>query len=205
MFFALRPDALCLLPSPQHAGTWVCHCRACTRSKGGGPAWLVAVGGEYVPRRGSNFPDSQIGPARTAHAFVLPKRRARSAIEYIKGGDLVKTIEAPDAYGAMTHTFCTNCGSHIYQNPKGMPMKAFYASVFEYENGKNTSQRDASEKPSSKNPGVSCVLPEHLMPKLHANYENRLMDYNDDLPKYKDQPAGFGGSDKQLNNDGTPK
>ena len=154
-------------------GTWVCHCRACTRSKGGGPAWLVGVAGE--------------------------------AIEYTKGGDLVKTIEAPDAYGSMTHTFCTNCGSHIYQNPKGMPMKAFYASVFEYENGKNTSQRDASEKPSSKNPGVVCVLPEHLMPKLHANYENRLMDYNDGLPKYKDQPAGFGGSDKQLNNDGTPK
>ena len=67
-------------------GTWVCHCRACTRSKGGGPAWLVAVAGE--------------------------------AIEYTKGADLVKTIEAPDAYGTMTHTFCTNCGSHIYQNPQ---------------------------------------------------------------------------------------
>lgn len=50
-----------------------------------------------------------------------------------------------------------------------MAMKAFYASVFEFENGKNTSQRPSEEKPSSKNPGVSCVLPEHLMPKMHAN------------------------------------
>ena len=84
-------------------------------------------------------------------------------------------------------------------------MKAFYASVFEYENGKNTSQRDASEKPSSKNPGVKCLLPPHLMPALHANYENRLMDYDDALPKYKDHPKGFGGTDIQLNNDGSLK
>ena len=58
-----------------------------TRSKGGGPAWLVGVAGD--------------------------------AIEYIEGADLVKTIEAPLAYGGMTHPFCTNCASHIYQNPKG--------------------------------------------------------------------------------------
>ena len=32
-----------------------------------------------------------------------------------------------------------------------------------------------------------------------------LRSFNDDLPKFKDQPASFGGSNKQLNNDGTPK
>ena len=46
--------------------------------------------------------------------------------------------------------------------------------------------------------GKSCRLPEELMPKAHLNYENRLMDANDDLPKY----TAFQSSPR-LNNDGS--
>ena len=46
--------------------------------------------------------------------------------------------------------------------------------------------------------GKSCMLPEELMPLKHMNYENRIMDAFDDLPKY----TAFNDS-ARLNNDGS--
>jgi hypothetical protein len=41
-------------------------------------------------------------------------------------------------------------------------------------------------------------LPKELLPTAHMNYENRLMDVEDDLPKY----TAFSSSPR-LNNDGS--
>ena len=48
--------------------------------------------------------------------------------------------------------------------------------------------------------GKSNKLPENLMYKTHINYENRMWDFNDDVPKF----AGF-PPENPLNNDGSPK
>jgi hypothetical protein len=47
-------------------------------------------------------------------------------------------------------------------------------------------------------------LPDHVKPAMHCYYKDRLMDINDDLPKFADFPTAFGGSGKMLNKDGTP-
>ena len=46
--------------------------------------------------------------------------------------------------------------------------------------------------------GKNCKLPAELLPKAHINYENRLWDWNDDLPK-------MGCFSDPVNNNGTPK
>ena len=78
---------------------------------------------------------------------------------------------------------CTECGGPVYQSPEGAPFRAFYPRLFDgYVNGKcNT-------------------LPKDLLPTIHINYENRLYDFNDDLPKYLVWPGG-----DMCNNDGSPK
>jgi hypothetical protein len=43
------------------------------------------------------------------------------------------------------------------------------------------------------------LLPEELKPTVHINYENRLLDMLDSLPKF----VAFPGAEK-VNNDGTP-
>ena len=43
-------------------------------------------------------------------------------------------------------------------------------------------------------------LPENLMYKTHINYENRMWDFNDDVPKFAAFPP-----ENPLNNDGSPK
>ena len=81
---------------------------------------------------------------------------------------------------------CTKCGCSIYQGPEGGPFKAFYPRYFEgYVSG-------STGKENKLSAGVA--------PKNHINYENRLWDWNDDLPKF----AAFGPNDP-LNNDGSPK
>jgi len=42
-------------------------------------------------------------------------------------------------------------------------------------------------------------------PTMHLFYGERDLDIADDLPKFKDLPAGFGGSDILCEVDGTPK
>ena len=78
---------------------------------------------------------------------------------------------------------CWECGVQFCQGPEGLPFRAWYPRYFNgYVDGK------------------SNKLPERMMPKDHINYENRMWDWNDNLPKY----AAFAPKDP-LNNDGTPK
>jgi hypothetical protein len=47
--------------------------------------------------------------------------------------------------------------------------------------------------------GKNNTLPPNLKPTAHCNYENRGMDYNDELPKFAAFPPN-----NMMNNDGTP-
>jgi len=84
--------------------------------------------------------------------------------------------------------------SHIYQHPGGEDFKDFRA-LFPVNFHIET---DDSSLPCGK----SCKLPDELMPTNHINYENRVMDVHDALPKY----TAFGPpfvEGERLNNDGS--
>ena len=78
---------------------------------------------------------------------------------------------------------CKECGSGLCQGPEGMPFRAFYPR---YMNGYVE--------------GKINKLPENLMYKAHINYENRMWDFNDDVPKFAAFPPK-----NPVNIDGTPK
>jgi hypothetical protein len=50
-----------------------------------------------------------------------------------------------------------------------------------------------------KKTGKNNTLPANLKPSFHCNYENRGMDYHDELPKFAAFPP-----ENMVNNDGTP-
>jgi hypothetical protein len=87
-----------------------------------------------------------------------------------------------DGNGSLRFWKCTECGSPVYQGPEAADFRAFYPRSFEgYVNGKvNT-------------------LPDHLKPKFHINYENRMWDFNDELPKFAAYPPN-----NMVQNDGSP-
>jgi len=45
-------------------------------------------------------------------------------------------------------------------------------------------------------------LPDEFKPQRHIYYADRLYDFNDDVPKFKDMPKEFGGSGQLLDNSG---
>lgn len=91
----------------------------------------------------------------------------------------------------MTHAFCVECGCFIYQRPQGASFRALSRTTFHIE-GKFEGDPDANVC------GTSCMLPPELLPKMHVNYENRVMNHYDDLPKYRT----FGHRKVRLTNEG---
>eukprot|EP00038_Savillea_parva_P031895 m.91663 g.91663 ORF g.91663 m.91663 type:complete len:99 (-) comp9917_c2_seq2:53-349(-) len=79
------------------------------------------------------------------------------------------------------HAFCMQCGSGLWQSPKGRDFRAIFPTTLQYECGDKL-----------------CTLPAELMPTSHINYDNRCMDWTDDLPKLD------GTTGKACNNDGSP-
>ena len=91
----------------------------------------------------------------------------------------------------MTHAFCTECGSFLFQRPKGATFRALDPASFHLE----------TEEPNNLC-GKSCKLPDSLLPTAHYNYENRLYDFNDDLPKWMTFAISQGNPGIRLTNDG---
>mmetsp|Transcript_25414 Transcript_25414/g.49636 ORF Transcript_25414/g.49636 Transcript_25414/m.49636 type:complete len:156 (-) Transcript_25414:37-504(-) len=87
-----------------------------------------------------------------------------------KGADKMKTFVTPP--GKFSHDFCSECGTTVSQGPVGGPFRALFPVNFKHEDG------------------VSQKLPAHLEPKFHLNYENRVRDIEDDLPKFKAFDSG---------------
>jgi hypothetical protein len=63
---------------------------------------------------------------------------------------------------------CKTCGVKVYQHPKSGAFKAVLPTNFHIEQGE-----------------VGCLLPDSMKPTSHVNYENRLLDCSDALPKVR--------------------
>mmetsp|Transcript_8165 Transcript_8165/g.26956 ORF Transcript_8165/g.26956 Transcript_8165/m.26956 type:complete len:157 (-) Transcript_8165:147-617(-) len=110
---------------------------------------------------------------------------SKDAIEITAGEDNLQMVQG---HGKMEHYHCNQCLTQVYQTPAGAPFNALFPTTFRIET------------PDPSLPcGVSCKLPTELLPTVHINYENRLTDWADDLPKL----TGFPGS-PPLKNNGTP-
>ena len=103
---------------------------------------------------------------------------AHSTWSFQKGEDNLEICKG--YFGKMYVAKCKTCMAPVYQGPEGGPFKAAFPRMFQISDGK------------------SCKLPAELMPQAHLNYENRLWDCNDDLPK-------MGCFSDPVNNNGTPK
>ena len=79
------------------------------------------------------------------------------------GQDNIKEVQ-PNTGNKMTHAFCTKCGCHIFQKPSDAKFRGLLPVTFKIENNKDDTRR--------------VKLPESMQPTGHANYENRLLDYN---------------------------
>ena len=115
------------------------------------------------------------------HLLIIRKE----GLQVTEGGDNLKTGKG---YGKMEHIFCKECGCSICQSPAGAPFRALFPRTFHREN----TQVDASFH-------AKQTLPDYMKPTAHVNYESRLFDVHDSLPKFK----GFVHDGIQLNNDGT--
>ena len=131
----------------------LCHCRPCSQARGQSPVHLYGV------------PEDN---------FTITK-----------GAEFVKEVECPaeklatalDQPRPMTHCFCAECGSFVYQRPKGAKFHALSPSTFHIETPVHDDPANVC--------GISSRLPDHLLPTAHINYENRVRDHFDDLPKFQ--------------------
>ena len=87
-----------------------------------------------------------------------------SAIEITDGKEFLRKAKG---YGSVRHKFCSKCGCMIYQYPKHAKFRAILPTNFHIEDG------------------TDCKLTDKYVPQIHANYENRHYDYQDELPKFK--------------------
>jgi hypothetical protein len=99
------------------------------------------------------------------------------SVKILEGADALQEFILPN--GQVSRVFCKNCGCLIHQGPIGENFRAVMPA---------TLRRDV------------LLFSEDLQPKLHLNYESRLYNHQDDLPKYE----GFPPSGKQLSNTGEP-
>ena len=87
-----------------------------------------------------------------------------------KGEDLIQEFKGQ--FGKLVVAKCKDCSGSVYQHPEGADFKAAFPRMFRIEDG------------------VNCMLPAELKPQAHLNYENRLFNYNDCLPKFVCFPPG---------------
>jgi len=98
--------------------------------------------------------------------------------------DMIKIVRG---MRTLEHAICAACGGGLYQRPAAMTsLYAVFPTTFQIE----------TDVPGSNVP--SCLLPTYLQPQYHANYENRLFNHYDPLPKYKSSA----GSSPRMTNEG---
>ena len=126
--------------------------------------------------------------ASPAHLMLLPTSHLT-----ITKGITEKKLKVCNGMGKMVHAFCTECGCYIYQF-------ADYGPAYDYRAVFPVNFHIETPDPTTPC-GSSCKLPTQLLPTAHLNYENRVMDATDDLPKWTTfMSERFG---PRLNNDGT--
>ena len=97
--------------------------------------------------------------------------------EVTEGADKLKLT---NFVGKLDHAFCSECGCGIYQCPRNADFKALFPTNFQISEG------------------ACCMYPDTLKAQAHINYENRVSDANDSLPKFKVWPGG-----QMCNSDGS--
>jgi hypothetical protein len=90
------------------------------------------------------------------------------SVRIAKGAEFVGRYEKS---AASDRQFCTRCGGHIMTDHPGFGLIDVYAATV---------------------PGVAFV------PAVHVNYGETVLPMRDGLPKFRDFPAGFGGSDEMV-------
>jgi hypothetical protein len=114
---------------------------------------------------------------------------AEDNVVITKGEDLLTRIagdqfeHGDNPWGDLDQYFCSTCGCLVYQCPSLVPVRSVMPINFHLQG----------------DDGVTCLLPDKLKPKLHMNYENRMFDWGDDLPKYLNIPE----ASPLVNNDGS--
>jgi hypothetical protein len=98
-----------------------------------------------------------------------------------KGADKLKKFDCTDK--TMSRFFCGDCGMKVYHtNASGLNIINVAAvSICD----------EAGQAP--------------MKPGAHLYYADRVADFADDLPKFKNFPESFGGDGIMLNNDGSVK
>lgn len=90
------------------------------------------------------------------------------AVRITSGGEHVATYNKTPV---SERTYCSKCGGHIMTKHPPLGVIDVFASTI---------------------PTLA------FKPALHVNYEDTVLPMRDGLPKYKDFPAGFGGSDETM-------
>ena len=112
------------------------------------------------------------------HCKTCSQNRGMSPVHIInitpaEGVEITKGEELLTLYRGnrkVDFCFCEKCGCCVYQAPEGYSFRGIFPTNFHIEDG------------------INCTLPEEYLPKFHVNYENRLTDWHDPLPKYKTFP-----------------
>lgn len=98
----------------------------------------------------------------------------------VQGSDCLNTHKWSDK---LSMNYCNKCFQPVFQAPAGAPFIGTFGPLYEHYDQKFPKVEDC---------------PEQIKPTMHLNYENRLYDFPDTLPKFKDFPAAFGGSDTMM-------
>lgn len=91
-----------------------------------------------------------------------------ASVRVTKGAELVATFAKTPG---SERQFCSKCGGHLMTNHPGMGLVDVYAATI---------------------PTLAFV------PGLHVNYAESVLQIRDGLPKFKDMPGAFGGSDEMI-------
>ena len=90
------------------------------------------------------------------------------AVKVTGGADQLATYAKTPA---SERQFCTKCGGHVMTNHPTFGLIDVYAAT----------------------------IPDlEFKPVVHVNYAETVLPMKDGLPKFKDFPGGFGGSDEQI-------
>ncbi|KAG2392809.1 hypothetical protein C9374_011534 [Naegleria lovaniensis] len=79
--------------------------------------------------------------------------------------------------------YCGDCGGYVAQGGQDYPFMSTLVCVFD-DIKKEFCPRDKFEQDEG--------MKQFFTPKDHVNYENRVIDFHDELPKYMDFPGPFG-------------
>jgi hypothetical protein len=115
----------------------------------------------------------RVNSAPVTMIVALPK----TSFKWTKGEEKVSRFALSEKFDAI---YCSACGGQIAQDPKAAPFIGTFPATYDENKGKYP----------------ITTLDSFFKPNMHLNYENRLMDISDDLPKYLDFPSQFGGSGK---------